>query len=357
MFVVDYNLPPSPTSETLSLSTDVSQADVVFSIDTTGSMGKALSNLQTGLSGVAGAVQMKVKSVAMGIVDFRDFTANDAYIVADDYRITTVSTMAGLTSLQTALNGLQIGDGGDAAEAGWEALYSIAGGPALTASGNGHTWASAFNLGATQPLPVPAGETQGTLGGAGFRAGSVPIIVAVSDAEWHDAPNTATNGEDGLYDYGTTENGVPTRATALMRAGLLNAHIVGIAGHSGQAMPNARARMLATAIATGAVVMPADFGPVASRPTGCAITQCCTGDAGVGEPPQANGTCPLDYSFDDTSGLGVGAAVTSGIVALANGLKFDIHVEASDVDPMTVDNFIAQAGAEPQRAPGRPRCA
>jgi hypothetical protein len=98
--------------------------------------------------------------------------------------------------------------------------------------------------------------------------------------------------------------------------------------------------MLATAIATGAVVLPADFGPVGTRPANCAITQCCTGDSGAGEAPQANGTCPLDYSFDDTNGNGVGSAVASGIIALANGLKFDIHVEATDVDPMTVDNFM-----------------
>ncbi len=341
VFVVDYNMTPSPTSETLNLSTDVSEADVIFSIDTTGSMGSAISNLQSSLSTtVAAALQAKVKSVAMGVVDFRDFTTDDPYIVEYDYRITTVATAAGLAGVQNALNALVIGDGGDAPEAGWEALYSIAGGPAMSATALGHTWTSAFNLAATPPNPVPAGETQGTLGGAGFRAGSVPIVVTVSDAEWHDAPGTPTNGEDGLNDYGTAETGVPTRATAIARAGTLNAHVMGIAGYGGAAMPNARARMIATAIATGAVVLPADFGPVGTRPATCAITQCCTGPGGAGEATQANGTCPLAYAYDDSNGSGVGSAVTSGIVALANGLTFDIHVQAVDVDPMTVDNFM-----------------
>jgi hypothetical protein len=338
VFVVDYNLPPSPTSETLSLSTDVAQADVIFSIDTTGSMGSALSNLQAGLSNVAASVQMKVKSVAMGIMDFRDFTSDDPYIVSYDYRITTVSTAAGLTALQNSLNGLMIGDGGDGPEAGWEALYNIAGGPALSATALGHTWTSAIT--APQPNPVPAGETQGTLGGALFRAGSVPIVVTVSDAEWHDAPGTAANGEDGLNDYGSAENGVPTRAAAIARANLLTAHVMGIAGHSGSATGNAKARAIATANATGAVVKPADFGPVGTRPSTCAITQCCTSDGGAGEAPDASGNCPLAYGYNDTNGNGVGSAVTSGIVALANGLKFDIHVEASDVDPMTIDRFM-----------------
>ena len=61
-------MPPTPTSETLNLSTDVSEADVVFSIDTTGSMGNAINNLKSSLSTVAGAVQTKVKSVSMGVV-------------------------------------------------------------------------------------------------------------------------------------------------------------------------------------------------------------------------------------------------------------------------------------------------
>jgi hypothetical protein len=50
--------------------------------------------------------------------------------------------------------------------------------------------------------------------------------------------------------------------------------------------------------------------------------------------------CPLSYYFDDSTGNGVSSSVVSGIVALANSLKFDIHVEAVDVDPNTVDNFM-----------------
>ncbi|MGZ3438522.1 MAG: hypothetical protein ACXVDD_03360, partial [Polyangia bacterium] len=334
VFIVDYNMAPSPTTETLNLSTDVSQADVVFSIDTTGSMGNAITNLRSSLSTVAGAVQMKVKSVGMGVVEFKDF--GDSPVVRYDYRNTTVATAAGLAGVQGALNALTATGGGDDPEAGWEALYSIAGGPALNVNG----WISTFNLGTTAPNPPPAGETQGTLGGAGFRAGSVPIIVTVGDAEWHDAPGTALNGEDGRNDYGTAENGVPTRATAIARAQALNAHVVGIAGQGSGATGDARSRMLATAIATGAVVLPADFGPVGTRPATCTLAQCCTGLSGAGEAPQTNGTCPLVFRFDDGNGNGVGSAVTSGIVALANGLKFDIHVEAKDVDPATVDNFM-----------------
>ena len=335
VFVVDYNQPPTPTSETLNLATDVSQADVIFSIDTTGSMQNAIDNLKASLSTIAGKVQQKVKSVAMGVVQFRDFGYTP--LVGYDYRITTVSTAAGLMGVQTALNGLSASGGGDDPEAGWEALYSIAGGPAI----NVLAYNSVFNLANTNPQTPPAGETQGNVGGAGFRAGSVPIVVTVGDAEWHDAPGSKVAGdpESGFNPYGSAYSGVPSRRTAIQRAQLLNAHVMGIAGYGTGASGNAKARMLATANETGAVVTPADFGPVGTRPAGCAIDQCCTGANGAGEAAQG-GKCPLAFSFDDGNGNGVGDAVVSGIVALANGLKFDIHVEAKDVDPMTVDRFM-----------------
>jgi hypothetical protein len=344
VFVVDYNLAPSPTTETLNLSTDVSQADVIFSIDTTASMNGAINNLRTSLAGLAAKVQTKIKSVAMGVLDFRDFTSPDPYVVQYDYRITTVSTAAGLTGVQNALNALVTGDGVDLPEAGWEALYTIAGGPAKAVTPSGTAaYNSVVNLGTINPTTPPVGETQGTLGGAGFRAGAVPIVVTVSDAAWHDAPGSQVAGdaESGLYPFGIAENGAPSRRQAITQLQSLNAHVIGIAGLGGPiSMADAKTRMLATAKETGAVVKPADFGPVGTRPAGCAITQCCTALAGAGEAAQADGSCPLAFQYDDNNGNGVSDAVVSGIVALANGLKFDIHVEAKDVDPSTIDNFM-----------------
>jgi hypothetical protein len=335
VFVVDYNKPPAPTVETLNLSTDVSEADVIFSIDTTGSMGGAINNLKTNLASMAAKLQTKIKSVALGVVEHKDF--GDPFVVQYDWRITTVNTAAGLSGVQGALNTLSASGGGDSPEAGWEALYSVAGGPAISVAG----YNSTFNLAATNPTVPPAGEVQGNVGGAGFRAGSVPIVVTVSDAEWHDAPGSLVGGdpESGLNMYGTAQNGVPSRRTAITRAQMLNAHVMGLAGTGGGASGNPKARMLATAKETGAVVSPADFGAVGVRPAGCAITDCCTGLNGVGEP-SIGGTCPLSFYYDDSNGNGTSDSVVSGIVALANGLKFDIHVQAADVDPMTVVRFM-----------------
>jgi hypothetical protein len=349
VFVVDYMASPAPQSETLNLATDVSQADVVFSLDSTGSMQGSLDTLaNTIASTIIPAVQAKVKNVAFGVVDFKDFTSDSSYVMEYDYRITTASTTAGVMAVQSSLQALATAGasgGGDPAEAGWEALYSIAGGPALSASGAGRSWSSTMSLGSVKPLTPPAGETQGTVGGAGFRAGSVPIIVTATDAEWHDAPGTGASGENGLDDFSSSvfsSGSVPTRATALKQLGLLNAHVMGLAGSGGGSSGNPKARALATATATGAVVNVADFGPVGTRPANCTMKQCCTGQGGAGEndTPLNSGICPLSFTFDDSSGNGISGAVVSGIIALANGLKFDIHVEASDVDAGTVGNFV-----------------
>ncbi|HZS38411.1 MAG TPA: hypothetical protein VFF06_16365, partial [Polyangia bacterium] len=349
VFIVDYMKPPTPSVETLNLSTNVSNADVIFSLDSTGSMQGSLTTLASTIaSTIVPQTKAKVQNIAFGVLEFRDtgdtWTAGNGLPAAGflryDHRIQTVSTAAGVTAIQTTLGKLVASGGGDSPEGGWEALYSIAGGPAITVGAAGYV--STLPLASTPPQPPTAGETQGTLYGAGFRAGTVPIIVTVTDAEWHDAPNVAASGENGLNDYSTSYGGMPSRATALSYVNAMNAHVIALAGIGGGQTGDPKTRGLATATATGAVVSPADFGPAGTRPAGCAVTQCCTGQNGAGETTNGAGLCPLSFTFDDATGNGVNDAVVSGIVALANGLKFDIHVEAVDVDPMTVDNFMLE---------------
>ncbi len=354
VFVVDYMKTPTPTVETLNMSTDVSQADVVFALDSTGSMSGALTTLASNLAGFVPTIQSKVKSVAMGVVDFKDY--GDNYVVQYDHRIQTVATAAGVTSVTNALKALSAGGGADYPEADLEALYAIAGGPAISIpgppTGAPTAWSSTFNLGTVPPTTPTPGETQGNVGNAGFRAGSVPIVVLCTDANWHDRPGVAASGENGIEDYGsgtscsaTACNANPSRAMTVSALQNIGAHVMMLAGQGGGAEPspgNPKGHGLALAQDTGAVVNVADFGPVGTRPSGCSLTQCCTGLNGVGETdtPAGSGLCPLSYWFDDTSGNGTSTSVVQGIVALANGLKFDIHVEAVDVDPMTVDNFM-----------------
>jgi hypothetical protein len=341
VFIVDYMKPPAPMQSTLDLSTAVKQSDVVFTMDTTGSMGPCAVNLATNLaSQVVPSVISAVPDTAFGVVEFRDFSLSP--VVAYRHRIQTVKTPAGLMAVQAALMALGSQGGGDEPEAGWEALYSIAGGPARSGSNVG-SWASVFDLPNIPPTVPTPGEKQGSLYGAAFRVGSVPIVVAVADTEFHDKPGITTSGEDGLWNYGagtdcpTGCGNVPSRAETVARLNVVGAHVIGLAV-AGAAGYDPKTRLRALAQETGAVVLPSDFGSV--RPTGCAPGDCCTGLDGVGEPP-VGGKCPLSFSIPRAGSFcPVSSAIVSGITTLTTGLAFDLHVEASDVDPNTVDNFV-----------------
>lgn len=335
VFVSPYMNDPVPTTSTAAFATTITQMDLVFSIDTTASMGGALTNLNNTLAGtIAPGARAAVSDLAIGVVDFKDF--GDTYVVQYDHRIQTVSTSAGVTSVQSALNGLSASGGGDSPEAGWEALDAIANPNALVVAG----FNLRFSLATTFPTTPTSGETQGSLYGAGFRSGSLPVVVTITDAEWHDAYGVATSGENGLNDYTSTYAGAPSRSATLGDINAIGGHVMSLAGVGTGVTGNPKARGLATAQATGTSVAPADFGQVGTRPAGCSVSQCCTGLNGAGEAPDASGMCPLSFSYDNTSGTGVGTSTVAGIAALTRGIPLDVHAELVDVSTNTTSQFI-----------------
>ena len=305
-----------------------SKADVIFSFDSTGSMGQEITNVKTGLVGtIIPGVKAAVPDVAFGLVDFRDFgEPNGSFLLLYRHRIQTVTTAAGVNSFASAVNALSAAGGGDDPEAGWEALYSIAGGPAITVA----EYTSTFDLAATNPITPTAGETQGTDGGAGFRTGAVPIVIAFTDAEWHDAP-----GSGGLNPYPASLNGVPSRADAIARLNAIGAKVISIVSAGGTGNPRLQGQLLAEA--TGAVVATSAWDP--SRPAGCASGQCCTGLSGTGTAP-SNGMCPLVYSLD-SNGTGLSTAVVDGVRVLVASLPVATSTSlASDLNPSTAGDTV-----------------
>ena len=361
VFIVAYQQPPAPAREVLSFSTDVHQADIVFAVDTTGSMQSCIDNLSSGLAQLVSKVKAKIPDAAFGLFEFRDFgnPQNSPFtsppnIPALRYvqRLETV-TGAGLAAMQSALGGLQALGGGDGPEAGWAALWTLA---TTATRAVAVTGSSTYNLVTNAGLlPLSSGETGGTGGGAGFRSGSIPIVVTVSDAEWHDAPGSAVGAdpESGKNAYPSVDQfgqpacnpctNVPSRREAMTLLQGIGARVIGLAALGGQQTGDPKTRATKVAQETGAVVHPGDFGPAGVRPAGCATDKCCTGlDAGgsvVGESSLA-GDCPLSFTVSGQNGTGVSDSVVAGIYALASALRFDVHVEAHDVDPNTVDNFL-----------------
>lgn len=134
---------------TVNAGTGSGQADVLFIVDTTGSMGGAISSVQTGLSGIVSSI---AGNVAYGVAQYKDATAGgDSF----DYQLNQAITTNN-AAVQTALNNLSAGGGGDFPEQG---LYALKQGATSAATG--------------------------------WRPGSKRIEVIVGDAPSHEGANTA----------------------------------------------------------------------------------------------------------------------------------------------------------------------
>jgi hypothetical protein len=333
----------SATSADIPLATTVEKIDVAFAIDSTGGLETPLSNLESGFAGSI-AQAFGSLSIAFGAVDFKDFSTDSSYVVHFDERVQTAQTTSGQTAFVNALTAISVGGGGDAPEAGWEALYAIAGGPAITIPAQSGGWPaySSTMPSSTPQQPPTAGETQGALGGLGFRTDAMPVVISITNSEWHDAPGVAAGvptSEDGLNDYASSLAGVPSRQAAITALDVLGARVMGFALQGGTGNPKARAAALATA--TGATVPTSGWPPV--RPTGCAATQCCTGlnGAGEGDSPSGSGLCPLSFTMA-SGGTGTSSATVTGVSLLASSAPFDLSLRATDVDPGTISAFVGR---------------
>lgn len=309
VFVVPYVEPPTPDEDTLDFSTDISQADVFFSVDTTGSMGGEIANLETSLSSIVTSLATEIPNVGIGVGYYDDFPISPYGAAGDQpfgllHRVMTVSTAAGRTSVQNGVNALTTHNGNDIPESGWEAMHQIATGAGVTVGGAN---VPAFNPATAPPLTLPPGESFGTLGGVGFRTGSLPIVVAITDATSHN-------------DY--TFSGWTNRDTSIAQLQALGARVIGVVSDAGAA----RTDINFAIDATGATVPVSAWD--ANRPAGCAVTQCCTGINGAGENP-IGGMCRLSFLISGT-GSGLGTAIVTAIQALANFAVIDVGADIDD---------------------------
>ena len=287
-FIVPYGEDPTPKSDVLKFSTNIKQADVAFVMDTTGSMSSSINALKSALAGsLLAQLQAAIPNVGMAIVDHKDFGQGDSWGVNVRQTITTTLSLA-----QSAVNAMTATGGGDEPEAQVGAMYF-----ALTGAANNGTPAIAAH--------TPS--TPGSFGGVDFRQGSVPVVVEISDASWHDPSGNAS---------------IAALKTAFTNA---KAKFVNVADSSFGAAPETQPNDLSDA--TGSSVPPSAFGSV----PGCSAGQCCTGLNGAGRAPTGpGGTCRLN--FLSQSGSGLSGGVVSAIQAIAVGSTFDVTATPSN-DP------------------------
>lgn len=356
-FILPYQDPNGPAAKPLDFATNIPALDVFFLMDTTGSMYGEISNLQSALTGtVIPGIQNAVSNAQFGVGALEDFPTqgygsphgSDCGRGGDSAPDQPLKLRQEITSntgaVQTAVNSLSngpnapIGCGQDTPEAGLEAIYQSATGEGLTGP---------------SPTLVPADHNG--IGGVAFRPGTMPVIVDITDAVTHGVGETATCSYTGETTAYTGAVGAVAHSRAQTKTALANicARVVGISAIPSWASPNyldctgeEYLRDLATA--TGARVPPAAW-DIGTRPTGCAATQCCTGNNGTGVTPDAQGLCPVVFDVT-SSGAGVSTNIVTGIQMLTRFATFDVPTDKQGVGtdingvplPMmhTTDEFI-----------------
>jgi hypothetical protein len=247
-------LPYGETAEReFDFSTRIRAVDIVFMVDTTGSMGGTITEVQATLEstivpGVAAALgagaDARYAMAAHG--DFQEggwnYSGNMAMIQPLTFDVAAV---------RRATAALEASSGGDGAESMVPAMHAALTGVGfpsyLDASGGGcdPTLASAIRSAwgtsdAAACGPVrnmdPVGDChQGpddpaAYGWACFQEGRVPIMVLFSDAPWHNGPNVADDGRMNVDDnfYRVSTPGAPVWSSFVSAMTMRGAYFVGI---------------------------------------------------------------------------------------------------------------------------------
>ncbi|MEP6864831.1 MAG: hypothetical protein ABJE66_29695 [Deltaproteobacteria bacterium] len=322
-FILPYNDTTGPQNKPLNFATAIPALDVFFLMDVTGSMTGEIANLQNTLVGtVLPGIQTAVTNSQFGVGSMADFPygtygqsscgtgrGDQPFVLRTQITATTSAVQSGVAALSVSAGGAPVGCGYDTPEAGLESIYQAATGEGLSAPA---------------PTSVPANHVG--LGGVGFRTGTMPVIVAITDALSHGVGETATCTTSGE----TTAYAAPVATYAHSRAqtktALNNicARVVGIAPQpSGVDVSCTGLEYLQDLSTTTGARVPPGAWDVGTRPAGCAANQCCTGLNGVGRAPDGNGLCPVVFLASST-GTGVGASVVTGIQMLTRFATFDV---------------------------------
>lgn len=329
-FILPFEDPAGNIDKPLDFSTDVPALDAFFLMDTTGSMFGEITNLQNALTGsVIPGIQAQIPSAEFGAGAYEDFPV-DTYgnlmgsdcgrgglnIPDQPFKLFQTITsnisdvQAGVGSFSTATG--PIGCGNDWPEAAIEAMYQVATGTGLTGPG------------VTNVPPNTAG-----IGGVGFRVGTMPVVVPITDAMSH-APgeNTICTTTFESVNYTGAVAGVAhTRQETKDALNDICAKVVGIASIETTLAPicTGQADLEDFSTATGARVPPEAW-DVGSRPAGCSAGQCCTDFNGTGRAPDGDGLCPLVFRVD-SNGSGLGNHIVTGIQMLTRFATFDVTTE------------------------------
>ncbi len=324
-FVLPHQDPAGNQDKPLAFGTDVPAADVFFLMDTTGSMRGEIQNLQSALvTTVVPGIQAQIADTQFGAGAAEDFPVSpygstnctntgggvdQPFELLQGITNDIPSVLAAVNALSNA-TGNPIGCGGDGPESNIEALYQVATGEGLAGPG---------------VTAVPANTTG--VGGVGFRAGTMPIIVQVTDILSH-APDEATLCTSSPHAYGgAVAMASHSRQQTKDALDSICARVVGIAPSSSGQTPECTGQNDLEDFSTSTESrVPPQAWDVGGRPAGCAAGQCCTDLNGTGRAPDGDGQCPLVYRVD-ANGSGLGEHTVTGINMLTRFAVFGVTTE------------------------------
>lgn len=198
--VDDYlEIPADPGFVTLEVvfQLRLRQADIVFVLDSTGSMGPLLNALAGSFANLVAQLAPAVPDATYGIADYRDYVSG-GFAGQGDYPFRLRQQLTtDVDRTQAVFDSLDAAGGGDGPESTFEALYQ-----ALTGRGYDQDCDHRFNPQTdvrpfrTEPGDVfdglaPGAEDEelpgtGKIGGVGFRRGAFKIVVYGTDAPLRD---------------------------------------------------------------------------------------------------------------------------------------------------------------------------
>jgi hypothetical protein len=167
----------------LVISTQIRTADVYFLMDTTGSMGGELTRLRTDLTtgtfagctgGIIGAIRCTIPDAWFGVGYHDDYAYSPYGGFGDIVYRNVLDIQSSVPAAQAAVNTLVLHWGNDGPESQTQALWSIATGGGLGSY-----------------LAPRAGCAAGRWGYPCFRPGTIPIVVFITDAPFHNGPGNA----------------------------------------------------------------------------------------------------------------------------------------------------------------------
>lgn len=311
-------LPPGErVTVSLRLDAGVGALDVQLSIDTTESMSEEIDNLQRELSqSIVPGLLDRVADVRFGVSRFEDFPAAPFGFAGDalgnpadtPFRLLTPITddRARVSSAVASLD-RPLGSGGDVPEASAEALWQIA-------TGEGYRAGSETIVEPFESSRASSSDGE-PIGGVGFRAHALRVVLHVTDA-----PSHAPRDYAGVF---ADTHSLEQAATALKE---IDTRIVGIvtrpcvddACDTGD--PQARRDLELVAFATDTIA------PVNDDEL------CPHGVDGTDVQPY-RGVCPLVYDVRD-DGSHLSDTLVDAIAALVDSVRFgEVHGEPN-ADPL-----------------------